>query len=115
MIRWLRDRLRRRRYQRRGLFRYHDGRRARNADPFVIWRRIKEHDTLNLEDQASFVDQGLEPQTTIVIEGLCDVFQVTRFDDATGEGLMDVEVLDVLAKLHLFCDVVKKNSRPNVT
>ncbi len=110
MLRWFTNRLRRRRYRRRGLFDYNDGRRTRWVDPFVVWRKLNEHKTLDLENQAPYVDQGIEPQTTIVITALCEVFDLKRFDDATGRGLMDIEVLDVLAKLHVFTEAVKKNT-----
>lgn len=110
MFRWLTDWIRRRRLASRGLFPYHDGRRLRHADPFTVWRLLHHHPELNMEAIGPLVDEGREPETSQLIAALAEIFDVLRFDDASGRGMTDWEILGLLAELDEFLDGVKKNS-----
>ncbi len=110
-MQWLRDFLDRRLHQ-RGLFRYHDGRRWRHGDPFLIWRRLHNHPKCNLETMAPELDEGKEPGATIVLDAICQVFDVQRWDDHGKSGLIDWELIGLLAQLDAFLDDLKKNTSP---
>lgn len=100
----------RRRERRRLLLSYWDGEHTRRADPFRLWRQLMNHPRANLVDMAPLVDQGHEPETTIVIEALAEVFAVKRWN---GEfGLTDWEILNLLGALDEFLVALKKNTSP---
>jgi hypothetical protein len=96
--------------KRRGLFRYHDGSRWRYADPFAAWRSILNHPTFNIETMAHEIDAGGEPETTICIEAMCEVFDLKRWDKYSATGLTDWQVLAVLDQFDTYLTSVKKNS-----
>jgi len=94
----------------RGLFRYHDGERWRYTDPFAAWRLILNHPTFNIETMAHEIDAGAEPETTICIKAMCDVFDLKRWDNSTNTGLTDWQVLAILDQFDGYLTSVKKNS-----
>lgn len=110
-MQWLRNLLDRRQ-RRRGLFRYHDGRRWRYGDPFLIWRRLQNHEKCNLETMAPELDEGKEPESTIVLEAIAEVFGVQRWNDETCTGLIDWELVALLSQLDEFLEGLKKNINP---
>lgn len=99
----------------RGLFRYHDGERWRYADPFATWRSIINHSRFSIETMALEVDRGGEPETTICIEAMCEVFGVERWDKATNRGLTDWQILSLLDQFDRYLTSVKKNSSTGPT
>jgi hypothetical protein len=116
MFRWLISLLsRRRRLKSRNLLRYWDGRRWRYGDPFRIWRQLQGHPKCNIETMAPLAEVGQEPETTIVVEAIAEVFGVPRWNDATGEGLTDLECLDLLSGLVEWFDGLKKNYSRGLT
>lgn len=98
------------RQRRPGFFQYFDGQRDRFGDPFAIWRAIASHPTVNFADAASAIDEGREPETTQAIVALCEIFGVTRWDEATGTGLTDWEVANLFGDFSDYLDALKKNT-----
>ncbi|HEV3342605.1 MAG TPA: hypothetical protein VG125_19690 [Pirellulales bacterium] len=102
-----------RRAKKRAMLRFHDGVRTRYVDPFKAWRDLLNPASLGhkflLAEHGKMVDQGLEPFTTDCLEAICKVFGVTRWDETTGEGLTDWELLGLLEELRIYVDEVKKN------
>lgn len=113
-MRWIFDFVsaiaRRRRQRKRELLRYFDGRRWRYGDPFALYRAIAAHPTLNLEAQAPLIDLGQEPETSIAVEAIAEVFGLQRWNAESGAGLTDWEILDCLEQLNRFLLGVKKNT-----
>lgn len=110
-MQWLRNFLDRR-LHRRGLFRYHDGRHWRYGDPFLMWRRLHNHSKCNLETMAPELDDGNEPEASIVLDAICEVFGVQRWDEESKTGLIDWELIGLLAQLNGFLNDLKKNTSP---
>ena len=94
--------------QQRLLFRYWDGKTVRAIDPFRVYREVRADKSVDLETIGPSVDKWEEPATTQMIDLICRVFGVTRFDDKTGEGLTDPELLNLFADLNDYLDYVKK-------
>lgn len=105
----------RRRLAQRGLFRYHDGQRIRWGDPFALWRGLVNHPEMNLETMAPLVDEGQEPETSIVLNATAEVFGVQRWDSQAGAGLTDWEILGLLTALQEYLAALKKNTSPGRT
>jgi hypothetical protein len=93
----------------RALFTYWDGRKWRYTDPFLAWRRLDNHKTLSLDSMAPLADAGKEPETTIMVETLCEVFNVTRWDETMATGLTDWQVLNLLVELLAYFQSLKKS------
>jgi hypothetical protein len=106
----LRKRRERRWQNERLLLVYWDGQRERRIDPYRAYRQLQAHPEIDLEAIAPLVDQGQEPETTQLVNALADVFGVCRYDDATGRGLTDWEIIDLLAALNEFLLALKKKS-----
>lgn len=99
---------RRRRQRRMDLLRYWDGTGWRYGDPFLLYRKLWSHPELNIEAQAPLVDAGQEPETTIFVTALAEIFGVERWDPDTGRGLTDWEVLDCFQQLNEYMVALKK-------
>lgn len=102
--------LARRQDRKRSLFRYWDGRKWRRIDPARAWREIDNHETVDLATMGPLVDEGKEPATTILIEAFCEVFSVQRYDDSTGDGLTDNDILSLVLQLQDYFNGLKKNT-----
>lgn len=109
---WLADR---RLKNRRSLFRYWNGERDVYGDPFYIWRQILNHPKFNAETMAFLVDEGSEPETTICVEAMCEIFGVQRWDSDTQSGLTDMEIIMLLDSFDAYLSGVKKNSSTGAT
>ena len=103
--------IRRRRMNRRELLRYWDGSAFRYGDPFLLWRRLKHHETLTIDAELwQAADRGDEPECTQLVKAVAETFGVDRFD---GErGLSDWEILDLYAMLLDYLDTLKKKHNP---
>jgi hypothetical protein len=101
--------------QERLLFRYWDGTRARAIDPFRVYREIRSDKTVDLESIGPQVDAWEEPATGLMLDMICRVFGVKRYDDATGEGLTDPELLNLFGDVNDYLDWVKKKHNPGPT
>jgi len=77
------------------VFCYFDGQRKRYGDPLQLWRAFVHHPA-NLPALAPAVDEQKEPETTQFIQGVFEVFGLTRYDPLSGVGLTDAEVLMTL-------------------
>jgi len=115
MFGFWRRRRQRKAVQARALFSYWDGTRWRYTDPFLAWRRLDNHKTLSLDAMAPLADAGKEPETTIMVEALCEVFDVRRWDEATTTGLTDWQVLNLLVELEGYFEGLKKSINPGPT
>jgi hypothetical protein len=96
--------------QNRVVFRYWDGIQWRLGDPFALWRAILHHPRMNLDTMAAMLDRGEEPESTIVLDGLTEIFGLTRFDDRTGKGLTDWEIQNVLVAFEQYITGLKKST-----
>lgn len=101
-----------RRTRHRALFAYWDGTRTRYADPFLLWRGILNHPKFNIETMPAFVDAGQEPETSICLAALRDVFSVEAWDDSRKCGLTTWETLNLLTSLVTYLEALKKNIGP---
>ncbi len=109
MLRWLKSWLLRRRSQAdRLVYPYYDGKQVRMGDPFQLWRGMVNHSKLNMDTMLEAVDIGQEPETTIAVEAITEVFGLSRLDTYTGIGLTDGQVLDVLLDISNYFDELKK-------
>jgi len=115
MWKWLKSWKHRRSLNKRLLFHYHDGERERLGDPFLLWRRLMNHDKLDLERMGPAVDDGEEPETTIFVESVAEVFGVKQWDETTQSGMTDWEIVDLVSQMHVFFDGLKKNISPGLT
>jgi hypothetical protein len=91
------------------VFCYFDGQRKRYGDPLQLWRAFVHHPA-NLPALAPAVDEQKEPETTQFIQGVCEVFGLTRYDPLSGVGLTDAEVLMTLESFHAYLEAVKKKA-----
>lgn len=98
-----------RRQRQRELFEYWDGEKLRRGDPFRLWRALNNHSKMNLEN-APLVDKGEEPETTIFVKAIAEVFNVKRWDGESG--LTDWEMLRLLFDFSDFNIALKKNTSP---
>jgi hypothetical protein len=96
--------------QNRVVFRYWDGIQWRLGDPFALWRAILHHPVMNLSTMAAMLDRGEEPESTIVLDGLAEVFGLTRLDDRTGRGLTDWEVQNTFIAFENYISELKKST-----
>lgn len=94
----------------RVVFRYWDGIQWRLGDPFSIWRNLLHHPTMNLDTMAAHLDAGHEPESTIVLDGLAEVFGVTRHNDRTGKGLTDWEIKALFVGFEQYLTGLKKST-----
>jgi hypothetical protein len=89
----------------------------RVGDPFALWRRLMNHETMNLETMGGLLDQGLEPEASQMLDGLADVFGLVRLNTVTGCGLTDWEVKRVFTDFEQYLSSLKKSiedgSRPS--
>ncbi len=106
--------IRRRRLARRELLRFWDGTAFRYGDPFLLWRRMKHHDKVEIDAELwTAANDGSEPETTQLVEIVAETFGVAHFD---GEkGLTDWEVLDLYAGLLDYLVELKKKHNPTPT
>ncbi|HWA97913.1 MAG TPA: hypothetical protein VG713_05450 [Pirellulales bacterium] len=75
----------------------------------MLWRGIVNHAEFNIETMPELVDTGQEPETSICLKAIDEVFGVHAIDDATGAGLTAWERLDLLASLSDYLEALKKN------
>ena len=110
---WLRNRRARRANERaRLLFQFFDGSKLRRVDPMRVWREICADKEFNLQTMCELVDKQEEPETTYCLNCLCRVFAVERYDDATGTGLTDGQLLNLLVDFEDYLDRLQKKTRP---
>lgn len=100
----------RRRDRDRALFHYWDGQKARRIDPLRVWRELANHDKMDLDTMPAMADEGQEPETTTVVDAFCEVFDVHRWDDASGTGLTDSDILNLINQLQGYFAALKKNT-----
>ena len=105
-------------FRRRGknVLPYWNGTRQVYGDPFKLYRDLMHGADFVIDDMLiADVDQGKEPETTRVIEHVCKVFGLTRWNPATCQGVTDLEVVGILLKVFSWTNAVKKNSSPGPT
>lgn len=115
MFGWLKARKEQRRLAKRGIYRFWDGEQWRYADPLRIWQGIFRHPTVNFVRDLEAVDEGIEPTTTEVLNGICEIFAVQRFDDATRRGLTSWELVDMLNEYFAWLESQKKSTSSGPT
>lgn len=100
----------RRALARRQIFEYHDGTHWRYADPFAVWRHLFHHPTVDILAVLPFAEQGKEPEASIALGVLCEVFGVQRWDEATRTGLTDLEILGLVVQFQVYLGSLKKST-----
>ena len=108
-------RARRKIEQARLIFEYFDGQQWRYGDPFALWRALVNHETFNLTNHLPAVDRGEEPESTIAVEAITEVFGLVRWDSRGGRGLTDGQVIDILTELAVYLEELKKKRSPGLT
>ena len=103
--------------RRRGFFVFKDDRgEDRIVDPFRVFRELSSSKTVDIETQLPIaMETGAEPETTDLIEFVCKVFGVKRFDAESATGMSDSEVLALLLTFSTFLEELKKNTDPGST
>lgn len=99
------------------IFRYRLGDQERMADPLAVFRAINEHPEIDLESDLKRIDTDIV--ATPDLESLGRLTDATRkafglqsFDGATGQGVLDFEVQQILAQfLHFMAGIAKKKSQ----
>jgi len=105
----------RRRERQRALFVFYDGSFTRRVDPARVWRALINHPEMNFEDHMPLADQGQEPEVSIVLKALREIFGVTAWDHRTLTGLTDWETLDLVRQFGNYLDELKKSTDPSRT
>lgn len=108
-LQWIRKWFERRRLRDRALFAYRDGTRERYADPAEVWRKLLNHPTMNFVDMMPLAEQGQEPEVSVVLDALAEIFDVDRWDESTGRGLTNWETLDLVHQFDAYLNALKKN------
>jgi hypothetical protein len=104
----------RKRLAQRALFRYHDGRQWRHADPAKIWRDLySDPEIPDVAQAAAEADAGQEPQATKFHAFLCRIFDVEPFDPQTGCGLTIWEIHGILRDFEAYLYALKKSTNPS--
>lgn len=108
---WLRNRrIKRDSERRRLLFKYFDGTKERRIDPMRAWREIANDKEFNPSTMLALADAQQEPEASITMRAVCRVFDVKRFDDATGLGLTDAELMNVLDDFYRYLETLQKKT-----
>ena len=101
--------------KKQAIFPYYNGEKHCSADPFAGWRALLNHPTFNLQTMAPLVENGEEPETTMCVEAVADIFNITRWDAEKEIGLTEMHVLMVLDRFDNFLGDIKKNFSPGAT
>ena len=112
---WKRWREKRRIEKSRRIFEYWDGAAWRHGDPFRLWRGLMNHPKLNMETMLEAADRGDEPETTVAVEAVCELFGLHQLDPDTGKGLTDDQVIEILYQLASYVNDQKKTLNPGLT
>ena len=112
-LKWIRQWRQRRARRGRAMFGYSDGTRQRWADPAAVWRQLLGHAKMDFATMVPLADQGQEPEATIVVKALCEIFDVVPWDDSTGCGLTTWEILDLVRQFDEYLAALKKNISPS--
>lgn len=115
MFRWIPLCFRRRELRRRQIFTYHDGRRRRYVDPWPLWRAIWTHEKFDPRIHLDQARDGDKEATELTLDTIAECFDLARWDDTTGEGLVEDEIVGVLFQLFDFMEELKKNTDPSQT
>lgn len=95
------------------LYVFHDGTHERKVDPFRTWRALQSDPNFDVVTHGPLMDKGLEPETTNGLLAICNAFGVKLFDEATGTGMTDLELMNLLADFCVWLEAVKKKSFPS--
>lgn len=101
----------------RFIYKYFDGTKERCDDPLAIRHRLDTHSTYRFDVHPVLAEKGDAAAYEIVLTAICDAFQVSRFDSATGKGLTQTELIGLLVDFGNYLEAVKKNifTLPNFT
>lgn len=103
---WIRHLLSRRRANRRDIFSFWDGTKCRTIDPLVAWHAIWADMQCDFKTKLEPAMDG-DPEATAAVADLTRrVFGIQTYDD--GQGLTQIEVLEVLGRFLLFMRELKK-------
>jgi len=63
---------------------------------------------MDWENKGTLIEAGSEPETTEYVQAICDIFDVEKYDESTGEGLTETELAGLLNHLTEWLLGVKK-------
>lgn len=91
----------------RAIFRYWDGSRFRNADPWALYRALQLHNRFTWE-HLKLVEIEDAEAIEITLEAVRDVFGVQAFDGETRRGLTESETIALIESFEDYVAIVKK-------
>jgi len=91
------------------LFRYYNGQRIVWADVLLLYRKIIHHeaDIISLLPE---VDKQAEPETSQFLKAVIEIFGLTLYDQTSGKGLTEWEVISVFMSFLEHLDQLKKKA-----
>src|SRR5262245_33937881 len=96
--------------QRRDVFfEYFDGQRWRKGDPFRIFRALVNDKDFDAENHKPLALAGREPEAAWFVAAVCRAFDVTQWDEATGQGLTQEELFWLYGEFAEFTSAEKKS------
>lgn len=100
----------------RGLFRFHDGRRVREADPVSVLLALEAHPEFRLDrDPTLAIRDGDSEAMAIMTDAVRSAFNVPAFTSKSAPGLTSNECVHLLATFLAYVDLQKKSIRPTPT
>ena len=97
------------------LFKYWDSTQWRYIDPVTAFRKCQHHEAMDWDNKGTLIEAGSEPETTEYVQAICDIFDVEKYDESTGEGLTETELAGLLNHLTEWLLGVKKNTSGSST
>jgi hypothetical protein len=98
------------------LFGFWDGNKTRYVDPFKTHRALWNHDDLpDVAEMAGLFDTAQEPEASLYISAVADVFGVKRWDAETETGLSDYEIVRIMNSMYEWLDDQKKSGDGSAT
>lgn len=91
------------------LFVYWDGSRRRRIDPLRAFRALSAHPTYRPDVTPIMADAGDPEALATMLQAAQDVFDVRPFDEATGHGLTENEMLDLMVDFTIWLESKKKS------
>lgn len=95
------------------IFRYWDGCRWRGADPLLVFRQMIGHPRFDLEKHSEWLrieDVKIQMEAVeITVDAMRSIFGLQPWNEETGRGVTDREVLGILSDFIIYTANLKKN------
>lgn len=93
--------------RKRCVFSYYDGRKWRQADPYVVWVSLLQDPEMDLEIDIPAMDRGDIESTTKVVNAVHRAFDLAPFKDGRGVTVGECRLL--LGRFFQYAQLLKKN------